>query len=194
MTQPVLSTIDIEEFYYVDTLVHSDLRHEYVDGVMLAMTGGSPLHSQLAGEIIVQLGVQLRDRPCKVHSADLRVRAKAFHRVFYPDVVIECGTPNFDRDDRHGQSLTNPLVIVEVLSPSTSRYDFETKLPAYKSIDSLRSIFYVHQSRRLVECWVSLPSRSWEWVSHSSGSFEVIGLSNVVFDVDGLYSKTDLTR
>ncbi len=194
MTQAVLSTIPIEEFYYVDTLVHSDLKHEFVDGVMLAMTGGSPLHSQLAGDIIGQLHSQLRGKSCKVHSADLRVRALAFQRVFYPDVVIECGTPVYDKEDRQGMSLTNPLVVVEVLSPSTSRYDYQTKLPAYQSIDSLRSIIYVHQSRRAVEMWVSLPSKRWEWAAHESGAFEVIGLSGVVLDVDALYAQTEFKR
>lgn len=191
MTQPVLRTIPIEEYYYVETLVHSDIRHEFVDGVMVAMTGGSPLHAELAGRVHTIFAVATARRLCKVYPADLRVRSPAYSRVFYPDVTVVCEKAVFDYVDRFGDTLVNPLVIIEVLSKTTSDYDFETKLPAYQAIKSLRTILYVHQDHHFVEVWTRLPSSHWEHNSFVSGSFEVIGLTGVVFDVDALYQGTD---
>lgn len=189
MTQPVLSNIDIEEYYYVDTQAYSELKHEFVDGVMLAMTGGSPLHALLSGVVFGQLYEQLRTFKCRVYSSDLRVRAPKFNRVFHPDATVVCEKPVYDQVDRHGETLVNPLLVVEVLSKSTQRYDFETKLPAYQSIDSLRTILYVHQSKRAVEVWVKVPSGKWMLTVFTSGAFEVVGLSGVVLDVDTLYAQ-----
>lgn len=195
MTQAVLSTMLIEEYYFVQGQVHTgDLRHEFVDGVMLAMTRTSPEHAHLAGQVTSQFIVQLRHQPCKVFAEGLQVRIQKMNRVFSPDAVIQCGEPIYDKVDRFGQTLVNPTVIVEVLSPSTVRYDYETKLPSYQSVEGLRTIIYVHQKRRVVEVWVSLPSGQWEWTAHESGAFEVIGLSGVVFDVDGLYAQTEFKR
>lgn len=195
MTQAVLSTTLIEQFYFIQGQMHTgDLKHEFVDGVMLAMTGGSPEHAHLAGQVIVQFGAQLLHHPCKLYSSDLQVRILKQDRVFCPDVVIQCGTPIYDQVDRYGRTLVNPLVIVEVLSPSTQRYDRATKLPAYQTIDGLRSVIFVHQERRVVETWVCLPSGKWEWSTHETGAFEIIGLSGVVLDVDGLYAQTEFKR
>jgi Uma2 family endonuclease len=194
MTQAILSTTPIERYYFIQAMIHTgDLRHEFVDGVMLAMTGVSPEHAHLAARVIAQLSPQLIHKPCNLYS-DLQVRVVKESRVFCPVAVLQCGTPFYDHVDRHGKTLTNPLLVVEVLSSSTQRYDYETKLPSYQSIESLRSIIYVHQQRRVVEVWVKLPSGRWEWNTFESGSFEVIGLSDTVFDVDALYSQTEFAR
>lgn len=189
MTTAVLATTSLEEFYYLDTFVHSELRHEFVDGVMLAMTGGSEKHAQLAGRLVRQFNLSMGTSPCEVLSSDLKIRPLKYQRVFYPDVVVVCGRmERDDTSDRWLGGVTNPVVIVEVLSPSTHRYDLETKLPAYKSIGSLKSILYVHQQEKAVEVWTRLPSGEWAWYEHGSGSFEVLGLPGVVLDVDGLYA------
>lgn len=193
MSQPVLTRISIEEYYYVETMVHSEFRHEFVDGVMLAMTGGSRAHAELCEELSRQFVSQLAHHSCKVYAAEFRIRPLTHDKVFYPDITIACRPLKFDKTDRHGGSLTNPLIIIEVLSPSTMRYDLETKLPAYQSIEGLRTIVYIHQSKQLVETWVNLPSNRWEHVSHESGAFELIGLSGVVLDVDELYRRAEET-
>jgi Uma2 family endonuclease len=186
--QPALATISLDEYFYFDTFVHSgDVRHEYVDGVVVAMTGGTIAHAQLMSSVARQLMLQLKV-PCRVFVAELRVKAESHSRVFYPDVSVICGPVETTHVDRHGETVTNPRVIIEVLSKSTSDYDVKTKLPVYQSIESLRSILYVHQTERRVEVWTKLPkSGEWSWYEFSGGSFEMVGIAASI-DVDGLYA------
>jgi len=96
----------------------SDARHELIDGVVYAMSRGSPEHARLAMAIGGQLGAQLTGKRCAVYSSDLRVRVLATGLATYPDVTVVCGKLETDPADPHG--ATNPTVIVEVMSPSTT--------------------------------------------------------------------------
>jgi Uma2 family endonuclease len=138
---------------YVRLEETSPVKHEFLDGHVWAMAGGSPDHARVAANVTVSLGVQLRDRPCGVHSSDLRVRVKQTGLGTYPDVTVVCGRLELDGDDPKQQTVINPRVIVEVLSASTEAYDRGEKLSHYKRISSLEDIVLVAHDRHRLEVW-----------------------------------------
>src|SRR5258708_7489239 len=98
----------------------SDEKHEYVDGEIFAMSGGTREHSLVGHNVEVELGTALRERPCEVHGSDLRIKT-ASGKYHYADAFVLCGPPVFEDETR--DAVQNPTVIVEVLSDSTERYD-----------------------------------------------------------------------
>src|SRR5687767_10346827 len=121
-----------------------DAKHEYLDGVVRAMAGGTPEHGRLA----MQLGHRVRtargDLPCVVLSSDVRVRIEATSRSTYPDLSIVCG--RLERSTVDEDAIVNPVVIVEVLSDRTEAYDRGEKFRHYRRIESLREYVLVSQS------------------------------------------------
>src|ERR1044072_3066163 len=92
----------------------AEYKSEYIDGVMYAMAGGSERHNIIVANLIISIGLQLRDRPCRVYPSDLKVRVPNSKKFFYPDVSAECGETKYD--DEHKDIVLNPVLIVEVLS------------------------------------------------------------------------------
>lgn len=129
----------------------SGTKHEFLDGEVWAMAGGSPDHAGIIGKITTLLSIQLATQRCRVFSADLRVRAKASGLGTYPDVTVICGRLERDPDDRTGHTAVNPRVLVEVLSPSTEAYDRGEKLAYYQGIASVAEIVLVAHDRREIE-------------------------------------------
>lgn len=137
----------IEEFVRLEQ--HSNVRHEFIDGQIFAMGGGTPVYGALAANVIAALGTQLRGRPCRVQTSDVRIRVIETGLDTYPDVSVVCGKAELDVEDP--LAVTNPIVLVEVLSPSTATYDQGEKLSHYKRISSLREVVFVDADRaRLV--------------------------------------------
>jgi Uma2 family endonuclease len=134
---------------YLALETKSDARHELVNGEILAMSGGTPEHSRLAASVIRELGVALRGRPCVTFTSDLRVRVQATGLTTYPDATVVCGRIEVDPEDKN--TVTNPVVLVEVLSDSTETYDREDKRAHYRLIPSLREYVLVSQHERRIE-------------------------------------------
>lgn len=124
---------------YLDVEAHSDVRHEYFDGDIFAMAGGTPEHGFLTSRVVQLVGNQLA-RPCRVGSSDVKI-ATATGLTTYPDVSVICGPPL--RDPRDALALTNPVLLVDVTSPSTDEYDRGDKLDHYRSIESLQTVLIV---------------------------------------------------
>lgn len=126
-------------------------RLELVDGWVFAMAGGSPRHARLAMRVGRLLGNQLDRSPCEPYSSDLKIHIARAKRTTYADVVIVCGEPRASDDDEN--AITNPTVIVEVLSPSTEGDDRGDKWSDYRRLPSLRHYVLVSQGERLVEVY-----------------------------------------
>ena len=126
----------------------SAVKHEFLDGEIYAMAGGSVLHAALSAGMLASLHAQLLGR-CRVYSSDLRIRVLATGLATYPDVAIVCDAIETDSDNR--DTVVNPTALVEVLSPSTEDYDLGEKFEHYKQIPSLRAVIYVWQDRRQIE-------------------------------------------
>jgi Uma2 family endonuclease len=127
----------------------SQTRNEYHDGDIFAMAGASRAHNLIAGNLNREIGNQILDRPCESYVSDMRVWIEATGLFTYPDVVVVCGEPGFQ--DSELDTLVNPTVIAEVLSPSTEAYDRGIKFGHYRRIPSLREYVLIAQDRMLVE-------------------------------------------
>ncbi len=137
----------------------AEYKSEYVDGVMYAMAGGSERHNLITANIIIALGVQLRNRPCRVYPSDLKVRVPNSKRFFYPAVSVVCGETRFADDER--DVVLNPMLVVEVLSESTAAYDRGKKFLAYQQIDSLQEYLRIWQEEEMVEHYVRQSNDTW---------------------------------
>jgi Uma2 family endonuclease len=137
----------------------AEVKNEYLDGVVYAMGGASPSHVQIVGNIAGELRNMLRERPCLVYSTDLRVRAAQGGLYAYPDVVVVCGDPEFADDEL--DTLTNPLLIVEVLSDSTKNYDRGEKFERYRSNPAFQEYVLVAQDKVHVERYVRQMNGTW---------------------------------
>jgi Uma2 family endonuclease len=127
----------------------SDTRHEYLNGEIFAMAGGTIEHGALAANAIGELRGGLRGRPCRVLTADVRVRVLATGLSTYPDVSVVCGSIELDPEDAN--TVVNPVAIVEVLSDSTEAYDRGEKFAHYRRIPSLRDYLLVSQHEPRIE-------------------------------------------
>jgi Uma2 family endonuclease len=151
MALPVHQRFSFEDYLALEET--STVKHEFSDGHVWAMAGGTPEHGALAANVIALLASQLRDRPCRIFTSDVRIRVKATGLATYPDVSVVCGKQKTDPDDPKGSTLINPSLIVEVLSPSTEDYDRGEKLAHYKQIPSLDEIVLVAHEERRLEIW-----------------------------------------
>ncbi len=135
----------------------SEIKHEYLDGSIYAMTGASPNHNLIAVNTAASLHAQLRKHPCIVFPSDQRVKADRLYA--YPDISVVCGTPQYT--DETPRTLLNPTVIVEVLSPSTEAYDRGTKSQHYRELASLQEYLLIAQDSYRVEHYVRQHNGQW---------------------------------
>jgi Uma2 family endonuclease len=183
VSTPARRRVPFEEYLRLEE--YSNVKHEYLDGVMYAMSGGSPRHAALTSQVIAALVSQLRGRPCAVFTSDLRIRVTATGLATYPDVSVVCGPLETDPADRH--AVLNPTLVVEVLSDSTEEYDRTEKLDHYRQIPTLREIALVSQHEPRVEVW---RRRDGDWTHDAYGSGSRAPLTAVGCDlgVDELYA------
>lgn len=137
---------------YLDYERQAEYKSEYIARQIVAMSGVSYEHSLINGNLARVLSTQTLDGPCAVHASDLRVKVRTRGMYTYPDIVVVCGAPQFE--DAHVDTLLNPTVIIEVLSPSTEGYDRGAKFGYYRALPSLQEYLLVTQDQALVEHFV----------------------------------------
>jgi Uma2 family endonuclease len=163
----------------------SDTKHEYVNGEVFAMAGGSPEHARLQARTISLLTAALAGRPCEPFSSDLRVRVEATGRSTYPDVTVVCGRLARATDDE--DAVTNPTMIVEVLSDTTASDDRGDKWAHYQRIPSLRHYVLVSQKEQRVEIFTR-EAHGWHYEDVREGAFELPALQ-ASLRIDELYAR-----
>lgn len=144
---------------YLALEASSNVKHEYLDGQIYGMAGGTPEHAALAAAVIGILFAQLRGGRCRAHDADLRVRVPETGLSTYPDVTVVCGPRETDPDDPN--AVVNPMLIVEVLSRSTEDYDRGDKFEHYKRIPTLQQYVLVSHREREIEVWTRDAAAGW---------------------------------
>lgn len=154
----------------------ADTKHEYVAGQIVAMAGASREHNLIVLNIASEVRAQLRGRPCETYPSDMRVRVPSRQLYSYPDVTVVCGEPQFE--DSQVDTLLNPTLLVEVLSPSTERYDRGTKFRAYRTIPALRELLFVSQEGPLVERYRRGADGQW-LLSEAAGLEAEIALESI---------------
>jgi Uma2 family endonuclease len=154
------------------------LRHEFVRGEVFLMAGGEDGHATSAGNIYLALRTHLRGTPCRTFFADVKLRVEAADCYFYPDVMVTCSAA--DADDR--LIKREPVLVVEVLSPSTAGYDRGEKFADYRLLPSLREYLLVDPQTRTCDLfrkgddglWILLPSAAGEPVTLSSVDLTIV--------------------
>jgi Uma2 family endonuclease len=164
----------------------SGLKHEYDGGEILAMAGGSRRHNALALRVGAALDAG-RSAGCVAFQSDQKIRVLATGRATYPDVSIVCGPIEGDPADPSGSTITNPTLLVEVLSPSTEQDDRGSKWQHYQMIPSLQEYVLVSQAEARVERFRRLPSGTWEYSEATEGSVQLS--TGALLDLARLYES-----
>ena len=152
----------------------AEYKSEFVDGEMYAMSGGTGRHSHLALRLAFELMNQLQGCNCLVYNSDMRVRVGKRRSYVYPDLSVVCGGSIILDDDL----LESPIVIVEVLSPSTEDYDHGKKFALYREIPSLKDYLLVHTDEVLIEHFAPQADGNW-LVSYHKGMDAVVQLISI---------------
>jgi Uma2 family endonuclease len=150
----------------------SGLKHEFEDGEIYAMAGGSRRHNALASRVSAALEAA-RKPGCVAFQSDQKVRVLATGKATYPDATLVCGAIVGDPADPSGPTITNPTLIVEVLSPSTEEDDRGNKWQHYQLIPSLTEYVLVSQSHARIECYRRLETGAWEYRDVTTGSVQL---------------------
>lgn len=149
----------VEEYFQIDEA--SETRHEYVDGQIFDMAGGTDRHSQIIHNLHGVIWARLRGKPCQGRDGNLRVRYGRKVRYGYPDALIFCGPSQFDPKGRANTTLLNPTVLFEVLSESTEAYDRGRKFGYYRDIESLEEYVLISQDAPAVDIFRRQPGGLW---------------------------------
>jgi Uma2 family endonuclease len=175
---------------YLDLEGASNVKHEFLDGEIYAMAGGTPRHAALTLAVGGALLAQLRGGPCRAFSSDLRVRVPETGLASYPDVAVVCGPLETDPDSE--ATVTNPKVIVEVLSASTKDYDLGEKFEHYKKLPSLQAVIYVWQTETRIESRTRKPDGTWAAEEARAGDTVAIDAIRCTLTVDDVYRDASL--
>ena len=178
-----------EEYLFLER--QSDARHEYKNGAMSPMTGATLKHNLLVVSLIGLLYRLVGKQQWTVLPSDMRVRIGSTSDYTYPDVVVVCETPLLE--DSYNDTLLNPCVIFEVLSPTTERYDRGDKFAKYRTIDSLTDYLLVSQEKAQIEHYVRQPDNKWLLSEHIGLSESVtIETLDCQLSLAEVYEKIDL--
>lgn len=136
----------------------AEFKSEYIDGYVVGMAGGSPEHSLITMNAAHVLVGSLKGKACRVYGSDLKVSVS--HKdIFYPDLMVICGPLRYAEPRK--DAVTNPTVVIEVLSPSTETRDRGIKSAAYRKLDSLQEYILIDQSAAHIEHYVRTPENAW---------------------------------
>ncbi len=161
---------------YLEWEAKQELRYEYIDGEILAMTGGTLPHNSIALNFYTALRPHLRQKSCQAYVSDVKVKPSQLSRYFYPDLVVTC-----DSDDLKARDfIQNPKIIVEVLSPGTETYDRTKKFKYYRQIPSLQEYVLVDSEEIIVEVYRRGEGKMWLYYEYEAG--EIIALESIEFE------------
>jgi Uma2 family endonuclease len=169
---------------YLDLERHSEIRHEFLDGIVYAMSGEGFKHSIICFNLIGTVGAQLKGTTFQGFSPNIKVRAGDASLYAYPDLTVCCGEPLLHDD--HGDVLLNPSVIFEVLSRSTEAYDRGEKFERYKTIETLTDYVLVSQDRARLKRFSRQPDGPWSLT-------EVVGL-DASLDLASIHCRVPLAE
>ncbi len=166
----------------------ADFKSEYIDGEIIPIAGRTANHNRITGNFYAQLNFAFRQQNYEVFDSDMRLWIAKRRIYTYPDVMIIAGEPEFL--DSRTDMITNPQVIIEVLSKSTQGYDREGKFKSYRTIDSFQEYILIDQTEIRVEQYSKTSNKKWSFSEYDAED-AVISLVSVNFEisVQDLYNK-----
>lgn len=158
-------TANRKRFYtlaeYIELEKSSDERYEYWNGEIFLMSGASPEHAQIESNVIRSLGNQLEDRDCSVLASSIRIKVPATSPYRYADITVVCGKAEYEKIEGL-KVLVNPIVLIEVLSDSTEKFDRTKKFSFYQSIPSFKEYLLIDQNEPCITQWVKQEDGDWQ--------------------------------
>lgn len=175
---------------YLELEVNSEIRHEYINGLIIPMTGGTPNHNQLAGNFYAMLNFALKRQPYQVFVTDQRLWIPSRKIHTYPDIMV-VKTP-LEYEEGRTDTLVNPVMIAEVLSKSTKGYDRDEKFAAYRTIPSLQEYILIDQYTMHIEQYCKTNNNQWIFSEFTDGNVNLnlasISCQMILSDI---YDKVD---
>lgn len=164
VTQVETKTYTAEE--YLEAEINSQERHEFINGEIVLMTGGTPNHNEITSILNAILRVSLKGKPYSIFASDQRLWVPQFNNYTYPDVMVVARP--IELQSGRTDTITNPLLIAEVLSKSTKAYDRDEKFAGYRSIPSFQEYLLIDQYRLQVEQYSKTEANKWIFSEYSS--------------------------
>jgi Uma2 family endonuclease len=180
------------ESEYLELERVSPTKSEFYRGELFAMAGASLIHNTLVSNIIFTFMNQLQNKPCSVYPSDLRLRVNKSGLYTYPDVSIICGNPILAPNT--SDTVTNPTVLIEVLSDSTEKYDRGQKFQFYREIESLKEYVLVSSSHKRVEVFQKMVDRNWLLFDSIETNSITLSSLDCTIGLDDLYKGTTFTE
>ena len=160
-----------------------ETRHEYLNGEILAMSGGTLPHNDLAINLLVLMRPTVRAKGCRINMADAKVNVSKLNAYFYPDLVVSCHPEDLAAQN----AIANPTLIVEVLSPSTREYDRGDKFKFYRALSSLQEYVLIDSDRISVEYFRREEGRMWLYTLYEAGETLALQSLGIEVEIDVIY-------
>lgn len=176
---------------YLARELRSPTKNEFLAGEIYAMAGATLRHNTISANLISELVALVRGKPCRTFTSDQRIHVAATGLYTYADAGVVCGQPELATKDR--LSLTNPLILVEVLSKSTEEYDRSEKLEHYRSIAALKDVFLVSATEPRVDHHHRLDTGQWLLSTYRQGAISVATLDGAM-SLEQIYDKVDFAQ
>jgi Uma2 family endonuclease len=175
---------------YLEFEVNSENRHEFINGEIVLMTGGTPNHNQIAGNFYAALNFALKRQPYRVFVTDQRLWIPRKRIYTYPGVMVVQGELQFQEGRR--DTITNPLIIAEVLSESTRSYDKDAKFAAYRTIPSFQEYLLIDQYTMHIEHYFKTERKRWIFYEYDDAD-EILSLNSFSFQITlaDIYNKVE---
>ena len=177
---PAIKKTLISETDYLEEERKALAKSEYYKGEVFAMSGASSKHNRIVASIIISIGQYLKNGKCYIYPSDLRVHNPANGLYTYPDVTIVCGKEEYL--DEEFDTLLNPTVLIEVLSPTTEEYDRGTKFKLYRSIPSLKNYIMISSTEISAEIYTRMENNEWK-LNMTKDKEGIIHISAIEYDL-----------
>jgi Uma2 family endonuclease len=173
-----------EEYLTIER--NAETKSEFYDGEMFGLAGTTANHNKIVNNIVMFLGPKLRKTSCELYTLDLRVNIHKTGLYTYPDVVVVCEEKKFM--DEHRDTIINPSVVMEVLSPSTEQYDRTTKFSHYRKIESLKEYILIAQDKISVEHFIRTKNGEWTYKQYGNGSLSIKSIK-ALLEIKKIYDR-----
>lgn len=173
--------ISVED--YIEGEKITEIRHEYLDGEVYAMSGASKRHNRIALNMLRKIADHLDSTDCRVFYNEVKLRVNLLNRFYYPDLVVVCGS-----DEEHDYYITKPTIIVEVLSPTTALTDKREKWFAYQEIEGLKEYVMIEQDDEHVEVYRKRADGLWSFIEFDAQEELVLESIDFKMPLTDLYS------
>jgi Uma2 family endonuclease len=180
--------ITVAKYFEIER--ESSEKHEYFEGELFAMAGGKKNHNLIISNLIAIFHGFFKNKQCVVYPSDMKVAIDKYSHYTYPDISLVCGTSEFVNETE--DSLINPIVVIEVVSESTEKYDRGKKFQSYRMISSLKEYILVSTEYKKIEIFTRSDNN--KWILSESDNSGIIKLNSIEYELklEDVYEKVEI--